>query len=39
MRGHNKIGADFSLLAAAHNLARLASLGLRSGTQRAWTIA
>jgi hypothetical protein len=39
MRGHNKIGADFSLLAAAHNLARLASLGLRSGPERTWAIA
>jgi hypothetical protein len=39
MRGHNKIGADFNLLAAAHNLARLASLGLRSGPERAWAIA
>ena len=39
MRGHNKIGADFSLLVAAHNLARLASLGLRNGPERAWAIA
>jgi hypothetical protein len=38
MRGHNKIGADFSLLAAAHNLARLATLGLRSCPECAWAI-
>jgi hypothetical protein len=30
MRGTSKIDADFNLLAAAHNLARLARLGLRS---------
>jgi len=30
MRGSVKIDADFNLLAAAHNLARLAVLGLRS---------
>ena len=30
MRGTAKIAADFTLLAAAHNLARLATLGLRS---------
>jgi hypothetical protein len=30
MRGIQKIDADFSLQAAAHNLARLARLGLRS---------
>jgi hypothetical protein len=29
MRGTTKIDADFNLLAAAHNLARLARLGLR----------
>ena len=29
MRGQTKIAADFNLLAAAHNLARLARLGLR----------
>jgi hypothetical protein len=29
MRGTTKIDADFNLLAAAHNLARLATLGLR----------
>ena len=32
MRGKNKIDADFNLLAAAHNLARLAVLGIRSTT-------
>ncbi len=32
MRGRRKIDADFNLLAAAHNLARLAILGLRSTT-------
>ena len=30
MRGTSKIDADFNLLAAAHNLARLAVLGIRS---------
>jgi hypothetical protein len=30
VRGTRKIDADFNLLAAAHNLARLATLGLRS---------
>jgi Transposase DDE domain/Transposase domain (DUF772) len=32
MRGQTKIDADFNLLAAAHNLARLAMLGIRSTT-------
>jgi hypothetical protein len=32
MRGTVKIDADFNLLAAAHNLARLAVRGLRSTT-------
>ena len=32
VRGHRKVDADFNLLAAAHNLARLAVLGLRSTT-------
>ena len=32
MRGKTKIDADFNLLAAAHNLARLAVLGIRSTT-------
>jgi hypothetical protein len=30
VRGKQKIDADFKLLAAAHNLARLATLGLTS---------
>ena len=30
MRGRDKIDADFNLLAAAHNIARLAVLGIRS---------
>ena len=34
MRGREKIAADFNLLAAAHNLARLAVLGLRSNQTR-----
>jgi hypothetical protein len=32
MRGQDKIDADFNLLAAAHNIARLAVLGIRSTT-------
>ena len=32
MRGRDRIDADFNLLAAAHNLARLAVLGIRSHT-------
>ena len=32
MRGNIKIDADFNLLAAAHNIARLAILGIRSTT-------
>jgi hypothetical protein len=39
VRGRTKVDADFNLLAAAHNLARLATLGLRSGTDRRWAIA
>ena len=38
VRGQAKVDADFNLLAAAHNLARLASLGLRSGGGR-WQVA
>jgi len=38
MRGRAKIDADFRLLAAAHNLARLAKLGMHS-TLRGWAIA
>jgi hypothetical protein len=37
MRGRLRIAADFSLLAAAANLARLATLGL-THTQRGWTL-
>jgi len=32
VRGTRKVDADFTLLAAAHNLARLATLGIRSTT-------
>ena len=32
VRGKRKVDADFNLLAAAHNLARLTALGLRSTT-------
>jgi hypothetical protein len=38
MRGHTKIAADFSLLAAAVNLARLATLGL-SAQPNGWATA
>lgn len=38
MRGRPKVDADFNLLAAAHNLARLAVLGVRS-TTTGWTVA
>ena len=38
MRGQDKIDADFSLLAAAHNMARLAVLGIRS-TATGWATA
>ena len=38
MRGRPKIDADFNLLAAAHNLARLAVLGVRS-TTTGWALA
>ena len=38
MRGRSKIDADFTLLAAAHNLARLAVLELRS-TTTGWAVA
>jgi hypothetical protein len=39
VRGRKKVDADFSLLAAAHNLARLAALGVRSGLEGTWAIA
>ncbi|HEY2671992.1 MAG TPA: IS1182 family transposase [Rugosimonospora sp.] len=38
MRGREKIAADFDLLAAAHNLARLAVLGLRANPT-GWAVA
>ena len=38
VRGRRKVGADFNLLAAAVNIARLATLGLRS-TITGWTAA
>jgi hypothetical protein len=38
MRGRDKIGADFGLLAAAVNLARLAVLGI-THTTGSWTTA
>jgi hypothetical protein len=37
VRGQPKVDADFNLLAAAHNLARLAVLGLRS-TTNGWVV-
>jgi hypothetical protein len=39
VRGRPKVGADFSLLAAAVNLARLAVLGLSSTPTGAWSLA
>jgi hypothetical protein len=38
MRGLTRITADFNLLAAATNLARLATLGLTHTHQRGWTL-
>ena len=38
VRGRPKVDADFNLLAAAHNIARLAALGLHSGPTR-WALA
>jgi hypothetical protein len=38
VRGKRKVDADFNLLAAAHNLARLSTLGLRS-TSGGWAVA
>lgn len=37
VRGLTKVDADFNLLAAAHNMARLATLGLRSTTS-GWAV-
>jgi Transposase DDE domain len=39
MRGRQKVDADFNLLAAAHNLARLAVLALRPGPKGTWSVA
>jgi Transposase DDE domain/Transposase domain (DUF772) len=39
VRGQTKVGADFNLLAAAANLARLAVLGVRSDPESTWAIA
>lgn len=39
VRGRPKVAADFSLLAAATNLARFGALGLRSGTGQTWATA
>ena len=39
MRGRAKIAADFSLLAAAANIARLGMLGIMSTAAGNWAIA
>ena len=39
VRGRNKVDADFNLLAAAQNLARLAVLGIRGGPEGTWAVA
>ena len=39
VRGRRNVDADFNLLAAAHNLARLAVLGVRSGPTETWVMA
>lgn len=39
VRGTRKVDADFRLLAAAHNLARLATLGLRWSPTQGWATA
>ena len=39
VRGKKKVDADFNLLAAAHNLARLAILGLRGQPNGSWALA
>jgi Transposase DDE domain/Transposase domain (DUF772) len=39
VRGTTKVAADFSLLAAAVNLARLGALGLRRSTGQGWQVA
>ncbi|MGS2617505.1 IS1182 family transposase [Micromonospora sp. LZ34] len=38
MRGRHRVAADFTLLAAAVNLTRLATLGLHHTTGRGWTL-
>lgn len=38
MRGRPKVDADFNLLAAAHNLARLSVLGLHFDTATGWAV-
>jgi hypothetical protein len=38
VRGQPKVDADFNLLAAAHNLARLAVLGLHFDTTAGWAV-
>ena len=38
VRGQPKVDADFNLLAAAHNLARLAVLGLHFDTATGWAV-
>jgi hypothetical protein len=39
VRGTDKVGADFALLAAAVNLARLAVLGITRTTRSGWSVA
>ena len=39
MRGKRKVDADFNLLAAAQNVARLAVLGLRFNIATGWIAA
>jgi hypothetical protein len=39
VRGSTKVAADFSLLAAAHNLARLGTLGLHRIAGQGWQVA
>jgi len=39
VRGRNKVDADFNLLAAAHNLTRLAILAVHGGPQGTWAVA
>ena len=38
VRGTTKIAADYALLAAAVNLARLSILGLAAGPDRGWVL-